>query len=316
MLNQINLSRIDLNLLVVFSAVLRERQVASAADKLNLTPSAISHALMRLRRLLNDPLFLRTPIGVVPTARALQLGEPVSDILARIGGVVASAIPFDPLVSTRRFRIGAPEAVLAWLTTPLLHRINRRAPNVDVGLLHLMPSTRSPGKDPWQESLQQLEQRDIDIAVLPRHSVPPRFAARRLFDEDFVVAMRKGHRLERSPTIKEFCRFRHMLVSADADPHGFVDDILSKRGLTRRVALTVPTFTLALTQLGNVDMVAVLPRRLVTNGAARFGLTYAELPFKRKPDPVVAVAPKSAMMDKGIAFVVDLLAEAAGSRPI
>ena len=113
MLNQINLSRIDLNLLVVFSVVLRERQVASAADKLNLTPSAISHALMRLRRLLNDPLFLRTPRGVVPTARALQLGEPVSDILARIGGVVASAIPFDPLVSTRRFRIGAPEAVLA-----------------------------------------------------------------------------------------------------------------------------------------------------------------------------------------------------------
>jgi DNA-binding transcriptional LysR family regulator len=87
MLNQINLSRIDLNLLVVFSAVLRERQVASAADKLNLTPSAISHALMRLRRLLNDPLFLRTPRGVVPTARALQLGEPVSDILARIGRV-------------------------------------------------------------------------------------------------------------------------------------------------------------------------------------------------------------------------------------
>ena len=107
--------------------------------------------------MLNDPLFLRTPRGVVPTARALQLGEPVADILARIGGVVASAIPFDPQVSTRRFRIGAPEAVLTWLTTPFLQRLSRRAPHVDVGLLHLMPSTRSPGKDPWQESLQQLE---------------------------------------------------------------------------------------------------------------------------------------------------------------
>jgi DNA-binding transcriptional LysR family regulator len=316
MLNDTNLSRIDLNLLVVFDVVLRERQVAGAADKLNLTPSAISHALMRLRRLLNDPLFLRTPRGVVPTARALQLGEPVSDILARIGGVVASAIPFDPQVSTRRFRIGAPEAVLTWLTAPFLQRLSRRAPHVDVGLLHLMPSTRSPGKDPWQESLQQLEKQDIDIAILPRHFVPPRFAARRLFDEDFVVAMRKGHRLERSPTMKEFCRSHHMLVSADADPRGFVDDILSKRGLTRRVALTVPTFTLALAQLGSVDMVAVLPRRLVANGAARFGLTYAELPFRRKPDPVVAVVPKSAMVDKGIAFVVDLLADAARGQPI
>lgn len=78
----------------------------------------------------------------------------------------------------------------------------------------------------------------------------------------------------------------------------------------------MPTFTLALAQLASVDMVAVLPRRLVANGAARFGLTHAELPFKRKPDPVVAVVPKSAMMDKGIAFVVDLLADAAKAQPI
>src|SRR5262249_28320383 len=139
MLNPVNLSRIDLNLLVVFSVVLEERQVARAAERLNLTPSAISHALMRLRRLLNDPLFLRTPKGVVPTACALQLGEPVSDALARIGGLVASAVPFDPSSSTRRFRIGAPEAVLSWLTAPFLQRLNRHARQVDIGLLHLMP---------------------------------------------------------------------------------------------------------------------------------------------------------------------------------
>jgi DNA-binding transcriptional LysR family regulator len=316
LLNETNLSRIDLNLLVVFSVVLQERQVARAADRLNLTPSAISHALIRLRRLLNDPLFLRTPRGVVPTTRALQLGEPVSDILTRIGGLVASAIPFDPSISTRRFKIGAPEAVLTWLTTPFLQRLNRRAPRVDVGLLHLMPSERSPGKDPWQDSLQKLEKRDIDIAVLPRQSVPARFAACRLYDEDFVVAMQKGHRFERSSTITEFCRLHHLLVSADGDPRGFVDDKLSKRGLTRQVTLTVPTFTLALAQLASADMVAVLPRRLVASCAARFGLTYTELPFKRKPDPMVAVVPKSAMTDKGIAFVIDLLADAAESQRI
>jgi DNA-binding transcriptional LysR family regulator len=82
MLNDIPLSKADLNLLVVFHAVLEERHVARAAARLNLTPSAVSHGIGRLRGLLNDPLFLKTPRGVVPTTRALELAEPVTDILA------------------------------------------------------------------------------------------------------------------------------------------------------------------------------------------------------------------------------------------
>ena len=83
MVNAIDLSRTDLNLLVLFEVVLEERHVGRAADRLNLTPSAVSHGLGRLRRLLNDPLFLRTPRGVVPTARATELSSPVADVLAR-----------------------------------------------------------------------------------------------------------------------------------------------------------------------------------------------------------------------------------------
>ena len=84
MLNEIDLSRADLNLLVLFDVVLNEQHVGRAAKKLNLSPSAVSHGLGRLRRLLNDPLFLRTPKGVVPTERAIELAEPVADILARM----------------------------------------------------------------------------------------------------------------------------------------------------------------------------------------------------------------------------------------
>src|SRR6186997_300243 len=101
MLNQIDLSRIDLNLLVLFRVVLEERHVARAAARLSLTPSAVSHALGRLRLLLNDPLFLRTPKGVVPTARALELAAPVADLLAQARNVLASSAPFDPATSTR-----------------------------------------------------------------------------------------------------------------------------------------------------------------------------------------------------------------------
>src|SRR3954447_20036208 len=109
MLNKIDLSRADLNLLVLFEVVLAERNVGRAAQRLKLSPSAVSHGLGRLRRLLNDPLFLRTPKGVVPTARATELAGPVADVLARARSVISSAAPFDPERSTRRFTIGAPD---------------------------------------------------------------------------------------------------------------------------------------------------------------------------------------------------------------
>src|SRR5690349_15229221 len=102
MLNQIDLSRADLNLLVLFEAVLQEAHVGRAAERLNLSPSAVSHGLRRLRVLLNDPLFLKHPKGVVPTARADALAEPILDILARARVVVGGAEQFDPVRSQRR----------------------------------------------------------------------------------------------------------------------------------------------------------------------------------------------------------------------
>src|SRR5215218_8072033 len=98
-----DLSRTDLNLLVLFEVVLQERHVGRAAERLNLSPSAVSHGLGRLRRLLNDPVFLRTPKGVVPTARALELAHPVAEVLAGARRVIASTAPFDPRTSTRAF---------------------------------------------------------------------------------------------------------------------------------------------------------------------------------------------------------------------
>jgi DNA-binding transcriptional LysR family regulator len=175
-----------------------------------------------------------------------------------------------------------------------------------------MPEQGRGSKDqPWQGSLEKLERRQIDIALLPLRVVPPRFEARRLFEEDFVVAMRKGHRFARSPTLAAYSRSQHLLVSLSGDPHGFVDEFLAKRGLRRRIALTVPTFMMALAHLSSSDLIASLPRRLVTSHAARFGLTTAELPFKRKPDPIIAVATKAAMMDDGIAWLMGVLISSA-----
>jgi DNA-binding transcriptional LysR family regulator len=310
MLNQTELARADLNLLVLFQIVLEERHVGRAAARLNLTSSAVSHALGRLRRLLNDPLFLRTPKGVVPTARALALGPPVAEILTRVETVVVSAAPFDPATSSRRFLIGAPDAVLASAMVPLLRSIAAKAPGIDVGLIHLMPVQRGGSvEQPWQQGLNMLEARELDLAMLPLRSAPPRFEARKIYDEDFVLAMRMGHALRKTPTAAAFARSQHVLVSVSGEPHGFVDDILAEQGLKRRIVLTVPNFMTALVQLSNSDLVAALPRRLVAHYAGRFALAYAELPFVRKPDTIRAVATKAAMRDAGIAWLMEIVVD-------
>src|SRR5215510_886614 len=133
MLNGIDLAAVDLNLLVLFETVMRERHVRRAAEGLHVSPSAVSHGLSRLRRLLGDPLFLRTPRGVIPTDRANQLAEPIADILARVRSVVASAEPFDPARSSRRFTIGAPDAAVSVFLPTLLDGLERSSSRIDLG---------------------------------------------------------------------------------------------------------------------------------------------------------------------------------------
>lgn len=315
-MNAAHLSRTDLNLLVLFQVVLEERHVGRAATQLNLTPSAVSHALGRLRKLLNDPLFLRTPKGVVPTARALLLREPVEDILARVHSVIDVAAPFDPRTSERRFVIAGPDAVLASTTEPFMDLIAASAPRVDIGLVHVMP--RQPSgtmASPWSDSLIMLDNREVDLAMLPLKVVPPRFAARRLYEEDFVVAMRRGHPFARKPSEAAFCAARHLLVSLAGDPVGFIDEMLAKRGGRRRIVLTVPSFMMALMHLANSDLLSVLPRRLVSHYAKSLGLIAAELPFKRQSDPIHAVVTKAAAMDAGVAWLMMQLSELHAVHP-
>src|SRR6185369_17031676 len=140
MLNHVDLSRADLNLMVLFEAIMDEQHVGRAAHRLNLTPSAVSHGLGRLRTLLNDPLFLRTPKGVVPTARALELAGPVAEVLARVRSVISTAEPFDPATSVRRFIIAAPDAILAVLMPPLLAELQRAAPGINLSTRQLLPA--------------------------------------------------------------------------------------------------------------------------------------------------------------------------------
>lgn len=244
MLNKTNLARIDLNLLVLFEAVFEERHVARAAARLHVSPSAVSHGLGRLRELMQDPLFLRQPKGVVPTERARQLAAPVADILERARQVISRAEKFDPRCSVRRFAIGAPDAVTAAVLPPLLKDLRRDAPGIDLGVRNLIGQ--------FEASLIELDQRTLDVALLPLTDIPARFASRVLFDEDFVLVRRVGHPSGRKFTLAKYAEAAHVMVSVSGDPHGPVDKLLADRGLSRRVMLTVPHFLHALAVVARI----------------------------------------------------------------
>jgi DNA-binding transcriptional LysR family regulator len=289
MLNEIDLSRTDLNLLVIFETVLTEGNVGRAADRLNLSPSAVSHGLGRLRRLLNDPLFLKTPKGVVPTARATELAEPIADILARTRRVIATAEPFNPATSKRRFMIGAPDAS-AFFLTPLHAILSRDAAGIDVGIRQILPR-RVSLVAPWDDVFADLDAHEVDIAVAPVEDVPARFAARIVYPEEFVIAMRRGHPFAAEPTLSRYCEMRHLLVSFLGDAGGFVDRELATLGLSRRVVMTVPNFMMALAVVAETDVIAALPERIVASHAARFDI----------------VTVKAPLMDAGLAWLFDTL---------
>ena len=292
--------------------VQKERYVGRAAERLNLSPSAVSHGLGRLRRLLNDPLFLRTPKGVVPTARAAELAEPIAGILARVRSVVSTAGPFDPATSQRRFVIGAPDGVSAVFLPPLLARLSAAAPSIDIGVRQLLPPQggRQIGSA-WDPVLAELESGAMNIAVLPLDELPKRFAERTLYQEDFVIAMRARHKLAEALTLKRFCAAEHVLVSQTADAYGFVDEALAARGLRRRIAVSVPNFMMALSLIAETDLISALPRRFAAMQGPAPGVVNRNAPLKLPRFRIRAVAPKVALMDDGLAWLYRLLGDTA-----
>jgi DNA-binding transcriptional LysR family regulator len=298
MMNETDLTRADLNLLVLFEAVMEERSVTRAAARLRVSPSAVSHGLVRLRRLLNDPLFLKHPKGMVPTARALDIAAAVDDILTRIRTVVMGATWFDPAHSSRRFTIGAPDGVSAVVLPPLFSAIERVAPHIDLSERTVMP----------QETFKALDASVVDIVVGPAITeIPARFACETLYEEEFVIGMRAGHRLARRMTLEDYCAAAHLLVSGVGDPDGFVDLALETRGLSRRVAFVAPNFMLALALLSETDLIAALPRRLAEKHAARFGLVFAYAPLPLETHRICAILPKAALADAGVAWLFGML---------
>jgi DNA-binding transcriptional LysR family regulator len=301
MLHEIDLAPIDLNLLVLFDAIMRERHVGRTAVRLHLSPSAVSHGLARLRRVLHDPLFLKHPKGVVPTDRASDLAPAIADILERVRGVVADAEGFDPKTSHRRFTLGAPDAVFAVVLPSLLATLAQQGPEIDLSVRTLLPQT----------ALADLDGRQADLVIQPIAEVAPRFHATPLYEEEFAIAMRAGHPLRARLTLDRYCKARHVLVSMTGDPHGNVDVILKKLGKDRRVATTVPNFLFALAVVAETELLGAVPRHMAPY-AERLGVVLVDPPAELTPltrSAIQVIATRAALADPGVVWLRGLLIE-------
>ncbi|WP_066341166.1 LysR family transcriptional regulator [Azohydromonas lata] len=265
------LEEIDLNLLIVFNQLLVEKRVSRVAENLGLTQPAVSNALARLRKLLGDDLFTRTPKGMEPTPYAEQLAESVSYALGMIRSALNQKSGFDPATARRAFTMGMNDIGEIWFLPRLVAALMQAAPNVTISTV----------RNASVNLKDEMEAAKVDLAVGLLPQLKAGFFQRRILQTRYVCLMRKGHQLDkRRITLQEFCAAEHVAVIAQGTGHGLADEVMQRSGVQRRVRLTVPHFTAVAHIVQNTDLLATVPETLAQRIAAPFGLSYAAHPVE------------------------------------
>lgn len=268
----------DLNLLVIFDAIMIEGSITRAAHRMNITQPAVSNAVNRMREIWKDDLFLKDGRKITPTPFAQNLWAQVKEPLEKIDEAI-NPKGFEPLTSHRTFRIASTDLMvdLAWADLRL--RLEKEAPNVSI---HTVPYTIANGET-------VLNRASVDILIGAVDLMPPMATSEFLIDLEYVCVMKPGHRLEKGDlTLSQFVASDHLLVSLSGDVIGYTDMVLAKHGVKRRVAMTVNNFSSATKVLERSNLVCVLPsvavRPLVDSGA-----------LVSRPLPVSVPGPKLSM---------------------
>jgi DNA-binding transcriptional LysR family regulator len=317
--NALTVRNIDLNLFRVFEAVMQHRSVSGASRQLAVTPSAVSHALARLRHALGDELFVSGESGMVPTARALQLAPGIGDGLGRINDAVSSSA-FVPPLAHRTFRIAATDYSAVVVLPRMVARIAATAPQLN---LRVFPANRA-------DVVRQLDDARIDLFIGWFADLPERVNRARLLADSEAMVVRAGHPLAAGAVTKErLFAFPHVVVDLTGSESQADDGFFDERGVWRRiwierlllemtddgaglvgrVAVTVPHFAAVAPLLLISDMVATLPRRLALHAAEHSGLVMLELPYEPATVIVEMIWHRRGDQDAGLRWLVGELAE-------
>lgn len=271
-MKSIDLSAIDLNLLVAFEALIEEHSVTLAAQRLHLGQPAMSAALGRLRTVFEDELFIRIGREMQPTSKALEIASGILAALNQIRQTLEASQVFDPSTSSRRFAIGSPDYTSYVMLPSLLEFCGQNAPQLNFRLIGYE-------KDSVGELL---EQGTIDVALGVFPTPPPQTLHAALFQEHFVGIARQGHPAIAGGTmsLETFASLSHALVTLRRDITGAIDQLLAQKHLQRRVAVTTPHMLALPAILATNDLVATVPDRVAVQLARLHNLELFELPVE------------------------------------
>ena len=270
------MARPDLNLLITLDVLLAEGNVARAAARLHLSPSAMSRALARLRRTTGDPLLVRAGRGLVPTPRALELRSQVGPLVDAARAVLRPADKLDLRQLVRTFTLRTSDGFVENFGPSLLARVAKEAPSVRLRFVQKLDKESAPLRDASV---------DLETGVVEQ-TTGPELRAQSLFRDRLVGVVRKGHPLSRGRiTPSRYAAGGHILVSRRSD-RGLVDDALARVGLERSIVAIVTGFSAALALARGSDLIASVPER--HTGALRDGMHTFALPIAT-PEITVAM---------------------------
>jgi DNA-binding transcriptional LysR family regulator len=257
----------DLNLLVTLDVLLKEGSVARAAQRLRLSPSAMSRALARLRKTTGDPLLVRAGRGLVPTRRALELRERVSQLVQDGEAALRPAEELNLKELVRTFTMRTSEGFVENFGPSLIAQVSREAPGVRLRFVQKINKDSAPLRDGTV---------DLDTGVMGI-ATGPEVRAQALFRDRFIGVVRNGHPLSRSKiTPSRYAAGQHILVSRRGLDKGPIDDALKAIGLEREIVTIVGGFSTALALARDSDLIASVPER--HTGKLRAGMHSFPLP--------------------------------------
>ena len=276
-----NLSTIDIRLLLVFEALMRERSVSRAAQDIGMSQPAVSRALNTLRQMLKDELFVRSPGGMLPTAQARDLAPSIREVLARLQAIFEPA-KFVPQTSTRTFRLAVSDHCSALVLPTLGERVRREAPGIK---LRIRPRRHVT-------VVGELDMGEIDFALGIALDLPSRIRQLTLFAEPYICVMRPDHPLAGRPLAGQGLRFEdyiaaeHLAVTHMGEPIQAVDVQLRTQGAKRRIAMTINQALLAPEMLLRSDLILTTHLHMVQKLPGFADLRLTPLPMTIEPLPV------------------------------
>ena len=268
---------VDLNLLVALDALLEENSVAAAADRLHLSPPAMSRTLSRIRRATGDDILVRSGRAMTPTPRALELREETRELVRRASAVLSPPRTLELSTLDRVFTIRSHDALAGALAPALTAATGAAAPGVQIRLL------AEPSAD-----AADLARGHTDLEIGATGPSRPEIAADTVGTDRMVAVFRAGHPLaDGELTAGRLAAASHVTVSRRGRLHGVIDDALAERGLSRRVAASLPTSSAALELVARSDLVTTVAERVCRPAWTRLGLLARPLPFDVPPVPVI-----------------------------